>query len=219
MTRLRLGLGAALIVCAGSITVSLAFGRGERDLSPDTIAAVQQIGAFQRAPRKVDRLPAAMARQRIGGLRLMAGASRLVFVRRKAPQERSGTRSSGRVYVVPTEDQQSLCLIVDFDGGGSAMGCGSVAEFLGTRGFHVLIGTTGRPGSLTGVRIIAVTAAQVTKLHVRMPASPINAMPNADGGLWATLDASALAQGLPTALVSYDKDGNEVGLLELPRWG
>ena len=218
MKRLRLGLGAALIVCAGSITVSLAFGRGERDLTPETSAAVQEIGAFQRAPRKVDRLPAAMARMRMGGQRLMSGASRLVLVRRKAPQERSGNRSSGRVYVVPTEDQQSLCLIVAFDGGGSATGCASVAEFLGTRGFHVLIGTTGRPGSLTNMRIIAVTAAHVTKLAVRMPQSRVSGAPNADGALWTTLDALALAQGLPTALVSYDKDGNEVGSLDMPQW-
>jgi hypothetical protein len=217
MRRLRLTLGA-LIVCAGLITVSLAFGRGDGDLSPNTIAAVQQIGAFQRAPRKADRLPAAVARTQIGGRRLVGGASRLVFVRRKAPQERSSNRNSGRVYVAPTADNKSLCLIVAFDGGGSATGCGSVAEFLGTRGFHVLIGTAGRPGSLARMRIIAVTAAHVTKLVARMPHSRVNAAPNADGGLWMTLDASALAQGLPTALVSYDEDGNEVGSLDMPRW-
>jgi hypothetical protein len=216
--RFRLALGAALIVCAGSITVSFAFGRAERDLSPDTLSAVQQIGAFQRAPRKADRLPAALAR-RIGGQRIVSGASRLVLVRRKAPQERRGNRNSGRVYVVPTADNQSLCLVVAFDGGGSATGCGSVAEFLGKRGFHVLIGTAGRPSLLTHMRIVAVTAAHVTKLAVRMPHSRVNATPNTDGGLWATLDTSALAQGLPTALVSYDKDGNEVGSLPMPRWG
>ena len=218
MKRLRLALGA-LILCAGLITVSLAFGRGERDLSPDTIRAVQQIGAFQRAPQKADRLPAAVARTRIGGQRLVSGASRLVLVRRKAPQERSGNRDSGRVYVAPTADNKSLCLIVAFDDGGSATGCGSVAEFLGTRGFHVLIGTAGRPGSLARMRIIAVTAAHVAELAARMPHSRVNATPNADGGLWTTLDGSALAQGLPTALVSYDQHGNEVGSLDMPRWG
>jgi hypothetical protein len=68
------------------------------------------------------------------------------------------------------------------------------------------------------MRIIAVTAAHVTKLAVRMPQSRVSGAPNADGALWTTLDALALAQGLPTALVSYDKDGNEVGSLDMPQW-
>lgn len=219
MSRFRLTLGAAIAatVFASVIIVSVASGRGD-DLTLDRIAAVRQIGAFQRAPRKADRLPAAISRMRIGGQRLISGASRLVVARPKAPQERSGNRSSGRMYVVPTEDQQSLCLIVAFDGGGSATGCGSVAEFLGTRGFHVLIGTTGRPGSLAHMRITAVTASHVSRLVARTVHGTVELSPSADGGVWATLDSAALAAGAPTELVSFDRDGKQVGSLTLPSW-
>lgn len=213
-TKRRLGFGA-VIGLAGLIIVSFAFGRGEQELAPDTITATRQIGAFQRAPRKTDRLPFALARGRLSGQRLISAASRLVIARRAFPQERSN-QNSGRVYVVPTEDNKSLCLIVEFTAGGSAAGCSTVADFLGDRGFHVAITRTGRPGSEKRMDIIAVAAARVRKLVVRTPQSRFDAAPNADGGLWLTLDSAALANGAPTALVSYDEEGNQVGSLDMP---
>ena len=199
---------SGLFVALPAVVATAALVTVEGKPTADQAKAQRLIGAFRRMPVVADRVPARV-RARLP-VRVASGTSRRVL-----RATRNGVTRV--VYVAPSADGKLLCLVASSTANDeTGISCSAPARFSAGLGFHVLIRNDGDPAAPTGIDVIGVANAGVTRIRASFGSVTEETVPLRDGGFWLSAGKELLSNGRLVAVTSVGPDGRVIGRLPVP---